>query len=194
MEDNENVKSDIIYVGNLPKTLTESHIRTYFNQFGKVVKIRLMKSKKTGNSRGYCFVKFENHEIASIAADAMNNYFIDGRVLKVEVKEKAPHLKNIFKKGKPILSRSAQLSLHASRSEEQRKHTEETVGKLLQKGDDSTVIEGVAEVKARLESAIAHMEAKQEKLGTDVYASAIKKYQKALDVLVSRDKEKTSAK
>ncbi|ORM39840.1 MKI67 FHA domain-interacting nucleolar phosphoprotein [Babesia sp. Xinjiang] len=190
MDDNEEVKSDVIYVGNLPKTLTESHIRTYFNQFGKVVKIRLMISKKTGNSRGYCYVQFENHEIAAIAADAMNNYFIDGRVLKVHVKEKGEHMRKIFRKGKPILPRKRQLVLRAARAEASLKSAEDDVRQLLEgkEKNNETDSSSKEQLKARLQSAIEKMEAKQRKLGTDIYSATIEKYNQALQLLQTTDK------
>ncbi|EDO06758.1 RNA recognition motif domain containing protein [Babesia bovis T2Bo] len=185
MEDTVDEKSNIIYVGNLPKALNESNIRKYFEQFGTVKKIRLMKSKKTGNSRGYCFLQFESNEIAKIAAEAMNNYFIDGRVLKVEVKEITPILRRIFRKGAPILSRDEQKQLHVARNEESLKSSEKVLQNILENGKSTgtRLIEGADEVRARLKAAIVNMEEKQEKLGTDIYAASIKKYKKALSLL-----------
>lgn len=41
----------------------------YFTQFGKVTKVRLSRSKKTANSRGYAFLEFQSAEVAKIAAE-----------------------------------------------------------------------------------------------------------------------------
>ncbi|CDR93733.1 RNA recognition motif containing protein, putative [Babesia bigemina] len=185
MDDDAATKSSVIYVGNLPKTLTESQIRMYFNQFGTVVNIRLMKSKKTGNSRGYCYVKFESHEIASITAEAMNNYFIDGRVLKVHVKETADHVRYLFKKGRPILNRRRRLLIRSRDIQESRDRAEATVSDTLNAlGKKHVAAETEAEqLRSRLQSAIERMEAKQSRLGTNIHDSAIRKYKRALELL-----------
>ncbi|GBE61125.1 MKI67 FHA domain-interacting nucleolar phosphoprotein [Babesia ovata] len=185
MGDDEPTKSSVIYVGNLPKTLTESQIRMYFNQFGTVVSIRLMKSKKTGNSRGYCYVKFETPEIASITAEAMNNYFIDGRVLKVHVKETGDHIRHLFKKGRPILSRRRRLLIRSRDIQASRERAEATINDTLNAlGSKGAAAEtDVEQLRSRLRSAVERMEAKHSRLGTDIHDSTIRKYKRALELL-----------
>jgi RNA recognition motif-containing protein len=61
----------------------------YFTQFGKVNKVRLSRSKKSGRSRGYAFLEFQSAEVAKIAAEAMDGYLFFGqklvsRLLKAE--------------------------------------------------------------------------------------------------------------
>ncbi|GIX66332.1 nucleolar phosphoprotein [Babesia caballi] len=185
MENQETSNCDVIYVGNLPKPLTESQIKTYFSQFGTVVKIRLMKSKKTGNSRGYCYVQFETPEIASIAAEAMNNYFIDGRVLKVHLKPMKDNVRHLFKKGRPILSRRKRLLLLASSVREGRERAASAVREVLSASGsksepDAAAVEGL---KARLQTLIRTLETKQKTLNTDVYDAALRKYKRALELL-----------
>ena len=72
----------VIYVGHLPPSLYETQIRAYFSQFGTVTRLRLSRSKKTGNSEGYGFVEFESEDVAKIAAETMNNYLFGERLLK----------------------------------------------------------------------------------------------------------------
>jgi len=48
----------------------------------------LYRSKKTGNSRGFAFLEFEDEEVAKIAAAAMNSYLLYGHILKVHVVDK----------------------------------------------------------------------------------------------------------
>lgn len=48
----------------------------YFSQFGKVSKVRVSRSKKTGKAKHYAFVEFKDQGIAEIAAAAMDGYFL----------------------------------------------------------------------------------------------------------------------
>ncbi|XP_076023917.1 MKI67 FHA domain-interacting nucleolar phosphoprotein [Genypterus blacodes] len=75
----------VIYVGHLPVGLFEPQLKTYFEQFGKVLRHRLSRSKKTGGSKGYAFVEFECEEVAKIVAETMNNYLMGERLIKCHV-------------------------------------------------------------------------------------------------------------
>lgn len=74
-----------VYIGHLPHGFFENEIRSYFSQFGKILKVRLSRSKKTGNHRGFGFIEFADEEVAKIAADTMNNYLMFNKVLKCHV-------------------------------------------------------------------------------------------------------------
>ncbi|KAM4559416.1 MKI67 FHA domain-interacting nucleolar phosphoprotein [Odontesthes bonariensis] len=75
----------VIYVGHLPLGLFEPQLKVYFEQFGKVLRLRLCRSKKTGGSKGYAFVEFECDEVAKIVAETMNNYLMGERLIKSHV-------------------------------------------------------------------------------------------------------------
>ncbi|KAH8582758.1 nop15p nopp34 nucleolar with 1 RRM domain [Cryptosporidium sp. chipmunk genotype I] len=75
----------IVYVGHIPFGLFEPQLKEYFSQFGKILRIKLSRSKKNGHSRGYAFIEFESMEVAQIAASTMNNYIIFKRSLKCHV-------------------------------------------------------------------------------------------------------------
>ncbi|KAM9347443.1 MKI67 FHA domain-interacting nucleolar phosphoprotein [Symphorus nematophorus] len=75
----------VIYVGHLPVGLFEPQLRSYFEQFGKVLRLRLSRSKKTGGSKGYAFVEFDCDEVAKIVAETMNNYLMGERLIKCHV-------------------------------------------------------------------------------------------------------------
>lgn len=75
-------KRGIVYIRHLPHGFEEPQLREYFQQFGQVTKIRLARSKKTLNPKGYAFVEFQYPEVAEIAADAMNNYIMFKQVIK----------------------------------------------------------------------------------------------------------------
>lgn len=71
-----------MYIGHLPHGFYEDEIKSYFSQFGKVCRVRLARSKITGNYKGYGFVQFESREVADIAAETMNNYLMFNKLLK----------------------------------------------------------------------------------------------------------------
>ncbi|KFP03357.1 MKI67 FHA domain-interacting nucleolar phosphoprotein, partial [Calypte anna] len=49
---------------------------------GKVTRLRLSRSKKTGATKGYGFIEFASDDVAKIVADTMNNYLFSERLLK----------------------------------------------------------------------------------------------------------------
>uniref|UniRef100_A0AAV2K1B8 RRM domain-containing protein n=1 Tax=Knipowitschia caucasica TaxID=637954 RepID=A0AAV2K1B8_KNICA len=75
----------VIYVGHLPVGLFEPQLKAYFEQFGKVLRLRLSRSKKTGGSKGYAFIEFDCDEVARIVAETMNNYLMGERLIKCHV-------------------------------------------------------------------------------------------------------------
>ncbi|XP_065838979.1 MKI67 FHA domain-interacting nucleolar phosphoprotein-like [Oscarella lobularis] len=78
----EPMSRGVIYLGHIPHGFYEDEMRGFFSQFGRVTRVRLARSRKTANSRGYAFVEFEYDEVAKIAASTMNNYIMWGRLLK----------------------------------------------------------------------------------------------------------------
>ena len=72
----------IVYLGHIPHGFYEEQMQDFFKQFGRVIRVRVARSKNTGKSRGYGYVKFLHPEVAKIAAETMNNYLMCGRLLK----------------------------------------------------------------------------------------------------------------
>ncbi|XP_076246298.1 MKI67 FHA domain-interacting nucleolar phosphoprotein isoform X2 [Calliopsis andreniformis] len=72
----------LVYVGHIPHGFYEEQMSDYFKQFGKVTRVRVVRSKNTGRSRGYGYIEFLHPEVAKIAAETMNNYLMCGRLLK----------------------------------------------------------------------------------------------------------------
>nr|ACQ58935.1 MKI67 FHA domain-interacting nucleolar phosphoprotein-like [Anoplopoma fimbria] len=66
----------VVYVGHLPHGLFEPQLKSYFEQFGKVLRLRLSRSKKTGGSKGYAFVEFDCDEVAKIVAEGIQKALI----------------------------------------------------------------------------------------------------------------------
>lgn len=75
----------VIYVGHLPVGLFEPQLKSYFEQFGKVRRLRLSRSKKTGGSKGYAFIEYDCDEVAKIVAETMNNYLMGERLIQCHV-------------------------------------------------------------------------------------------------------------
>jgi len=84
----EQIKKDqesipgVIYLGHVPHGFAEEPLRKFFSQFGKITRLKLSRSKKTGKSKGYGFIEFEHSEVAKIAADTMNNYLMYEKLFK----------------------------------------------------------------------------------------------------------------
>ncbi|XP_065072775.1 MKI67 FHA domain-interacting nucleolar phosphoprotein [Ochlerotatus camptorhynchus] len=78
----ERNEKGIIYVKHLPHGFFESQLRTFFCQFGDVIRVHVARSKKTLRSRGYAYVEFRYREVAQIASETMNNYLMFGKLLK----------------------------------------------------------------------------------------------------------------
>ena len=71
----------VIYIGHLPHGFYEDAMQGFFSQFGNVLAVKVSRSKRTGRSRGYAFVKFEHQEVADIVASTMNGYFMCDKYL-----------------------------------------------------------------------------------------------------------------
>jgi RNA recognition motif-containing protein len=77
-----------LYIGNLNYKVNENAIKAYFEQYGYVDSVRLMKDRKTGRRKGFGFV-----EVEADAADKMitklNDSVFEERTLRVRLaKEK----------------------------------------------------------------------------------------------------------
>lgn len=62
----------------------EYKIRDIFTKYGNIERIQVVLDAKTGRSRGFCFVYFENLTDAKVAKDGTNGLEIDGRRIRVD--------------------------------------------------------------------------------------------------------------
>ncbi|XP_026281373.1 MKI67 FHA domain-interacting nucleolar phosphoprotein-like [Frankliniella occidentalis] len=76
------VDRGVVYLAHIPHGFYENEMKAFFSQFGHVTRLRLVRSNKTGNSRGYAFVEFRFTEVAQVVAETMNNYLMRNRLLK----------------------------------------------------------------------------------------------------------------
>ncbi len=77
-----------IYVGNLAFSVTESELRSAFEEYGSVEKVSIIKDRETGRSRGFAFVEMNNVDEAKKAIDELNLASINDR--KITVNEARP--------------------------------------------------------------------------------------------------------
>jgi RNA recognition motif-containing protein len=72
-----------IYVGNLSYSLTEDKLRDLFSNYGKVIKVSLIKDRETDRSKGFGFVEMDTPSSAQTAIQELNGKEIDGRTITV---------------------------------------------------------------------------------------------------------------
>ncbi|KRY56453.1 Ras-related protein Rab-18-B [Trichinella britovi] len=70
------VMRGVVLIRNLPYGFFEAELWQYFEQFGKLNRLKLFHSKKTGRSKGYAMIEFANSDVAKIAASTMDNYLM----------------------------------------------------------------------------------------------------------------------
>lgn len=90
-------ESKIIYLGHIPHGFYEKEMRKFFTQYGKVERLKLFRSKKTGRSKGYAFIEFESADIAKVVAESMQGYFIFEKQLVSHVVPLEKHHDGMFK-------------------------------------------------------------------------------------------------
>lgn len=73
-----------IYIGNLHEDLKEKDIVVIFSQYGNPTHVNLIKNKETGKSRGFCYLKYEDHRSCVLAIDNFNGVKVYDRPLKVD--------------------------------------------------------------------------------------------------------------
>lgn len=73
---------DLIVLG-LPWKSTEDDLRNYFSQFGELIMVQVRKDMKTGQSKGFGFVRFQNYESQLKCLNLRHR--IDGRWCDVRI-------------------------------------------------------------------------------------------------------------
>uniref|UniRef100_A0A914WHQ7 RRM domain-containing protein n=1 Tax=Plectus sambesii TaxID=2011161 RepID=A0A914WHQ7_9BILA len=73
-----------IFVGGLPYNLTEGDIIAVFSQYGEIVNINLIRDQKTGKSKGFGFICFEDQRSTILSVDNLNGTKLLGRMVRVD--------------------------------------------------------------------------------------------------------------
>jgi RNA recognition motif-containing protein len=75
-----------IFVSNLSPEVDEEQIRELFIRYGEVHSVNLLTHRKTGKSRGICFIEM-NQDDADAAIQALDGKDLEGRELYVRFME-----------------------------------------------------------------------------------------------------------
>ncbi|XP_072164816.1 CUGBP Elav-like family member 1-A isoform X9 [Diadema setosum] len=62
-----------MFVGQIPKSYEEDKLREMFSEFGPVYELNVLRDKKTGESKGCCFVTFFSGVVADKAQKELHN-------------------------------------------------------------------------------------------------------------------------
>lgn len=73
-----------IYTGGLPFELSEGDVICVFSQYGEIVNINMIRDRKTGKSKGFAFVCYEDQRSTILAVDNLNGTKIKGRQIRVD--------------------------------------------------------------------------------------------------------------
>ncbi|KAJ8266893.1 hypothetical protein GJAV_G00135870 [Gymnothorax javanicus] len=80
-----------IFIGGFPYELTEGDLICVFSQYGEITNINLVRDKKTGKSKGFAFICYEDQRSTILAVDNFNGIKIKGRTIRVDhVKDYRP--------------------------------------------------------------------------------------------------------
>ncbi|RLN93507.1 hypothetical protein BBJ28_00012347 [Nothophytophthora sp. Chile5] len=77
--------SNVIYLGRVPHGFYEKQMMGFFKQFGIVRRVRLSRNKRSGNSKHYAFIQFDEPEVAQVVANTMDGYRLFDHVLSCHV-------------------------------------------------------------------------------------------------------------
>jgi len=72
-----------IFVGNLHPRTTKSELARFFSAAGRIASISIPVDQETGQSRGFCFVEFADHESAEEALSLCEGRELDGHRLRL---------------------------------------------------------------------------------------------------------------
>ncbi|KNZ45124.1 uncharacterized protein VP01_846g1 [Puccinia sorghi] len=81
-------ETGVIYVGRIPHGFYEDEMKSYFSQFGEVLRVRLSRCKRTGKPKHYGFIEFKHLQVAQIVAETIHNYLLSGKLLQCKLLEK----------------------------------------------------------------------------------------------------------
>ncbi|KAL5201633.1 hypothetical protein ABZP36_035987 [Zizania latifolia] len=87
LEAPEEVAARKLYVGNIPRTVTNDELGAMFAEHGTVHRAEVMYDKYTGRSRRFGFVTMSTAEEANTAIESLNDTEVGSRKIKVNVTE-----------------------------------------------------------------------------------------------------------
>ncbi len=95
-----------LIVNYLPTAYTDDTLRSMFRAYGTVAQCKVVRDKKSGQSLGYGFVKFDRPESASKAVAGLNGFVIENKKLKVALSKpptaREDQKRNLYISGLPL--------------------------------------------------------------------------------------------
>jgi RNA-binding motif X-linked protein 2 len=76
--------SAYIFLGGLNFRMNEGDLVIVFSQYGEVVDCRIARDQKTGKSRGFAFLAYEDQRSTVLAVDNLNGIELCGRTILVD--------------------------------------------------------------------------------------------------------------
>ena len=73
-----------MFLGGLNYRMNEGDIVTVFSQYGEVVDCRLARDAKSGRSKGFGFLAYEDQRSTVLAVDNLNGVELCGRTILVD--------------------------------------------------------------------------------------------------------------
>lgn len=80
--DPKRLNRGVVLIQNLPRGFLEKQLKKYFTQYGRVTRLRLARSERTGGPKGYAYIEFKYPEVAKVAAESMDGYLMFRQKLK----------------------------------------------------------------------------------------------------------------
>lgn len=76
-----------LFVFQLPEYFREAELAQLFAAYGRILSTKVFIDRYTNVSKGFGFVSFDNPQSAATAIQALNGFVIEGRQLKVQIKQ-----------------------------------------------------------------------------------------------------------
>lgn len=73
-----------VYIGNISYRVRERELREFFETYGAIAQLRIVKHHQTGRSKGFGFITFEQPAQANAALKA-HDALLNGRALVVRI-------------------------------------------------------------------------------------------------------------
>ncbi|KAL6329179.1 hypothetical protein AAG906_011640 [Vitis piasezkii] len=86
-----------LLVLNITFRTTADDLFPFFDKYGKVVDIFIPRDRRTGESRGFAFVRYKYADEAQKAVDRLDGRIVDGREITVQFAKYGPNAERIHK-------------------------------------------------------------------------------------------------
>lgn len=105
-------KANVLYLGHIPQGFYENEMKKFLDQFGKLAKVRVSRSTRTGKSRGYGFLQFFSPEVTAIVQKTLHGYILMGRSLVCQHVPEEHVYEKMFVGGLSAFAKDAHVNTH----------------------------------------------------------------------------------